>query len=42
VPPGLIANWQFDEASGNSAADHAAAHTAAVHGGAVFSTDVHP
>jgi hypothetical protein len=42
VPPGLIANWLFNEASGPSAADHAAAHTAALHGGATFSTDVHP
>jgi hypothetical protein len=42
VPAGLIANWQFNEATGSSAADHAAAHTAALHGGATFSTDVHP
>jgi hypothetical protein len=42
-PPGLIANWQFNSASGVLAADATAAPAdARLHGGAAPSTDVHP
>jgi len=37
---GLVANWQFDEDSGNQARDAAGGHVAGLVGGAIFSTDV--
>ena len=40
-PTGLVANWQFDEFNGTTAADYVASHTAVLHNGAAFSTD-HP
>jgi hypothetical protein len=38
-PPGLVANWQFDEGAGNVAHDFAGAHDAQLFGGAAFSVD---
>ena len=40
-PSSLVANWQFDDPDGTTASDSAASHTATLHGGAVFSSDVH-
>lgn len=42
APPGLIANWRFDERTGASAVDLTGRHTALLSGGARFVTDVHP
>ena len=43
APAGLIANWKFDEAGGTTAADSAPSPAdAQLHGGATFSTDIHP
>jgi hypothetical protein len=41
-PTGLVANWQFNESGGTTASDFADSHPATLHGGASFSTDVHP
>jgi hypothetical protein len=41
-PSSLVANWQFDDPDGTTASDSADSHTATLHGGAVFSSDVHP
>jgi Concanavalin A-like lectin/glucanases superfamily len=42
APAGLVANWKYDDPDGTTAADSADSHDATLHGGAVFSNDVHP
>lgn len=40
-PPGLVANWRFDEDGGPVASDSTHTHSASLNGGASFSPDVH-